>query len=143
MTRSARLVTLYSAFVLMAMAANIGSQALIIWLYKGPFSVPLSVLVGTVVGLPIKYFLEKRHIFNFEAKNILHGGRIFMLYSFLGGFTTAIFWGIEWGFHRAFGTDTMRYIGGVIGLTLGNILKYHLDKQFVFVHRTNTWSKAA
>ena len=137
-----RLVVLYSAFVMMAMASNIGSQALVIWLYKGAFAVPLSVLVGTVVGLPVKYLLEKRHIFNFQSESLLHGGRIFMLYSFLGGFTTAIFWGVEWGFQIAFGTDTMRYVGGAIGLTLGNILKYHLDKRFVFVPRSKTWSEA-
>ena len=142
MSRTIRLATLYSAFVMLAMACNISSQALVIWLYNGPFSIPLSILVGTVVGLPVKYFLEKRHIFNFESESFLHGGRIFMLYSFLGGFTTAIFWGIEWGFHVAFGTDTMRYVGGAIGLTIGNILKYHLDKHFVFVHRAKTWSRA-
>jgi hypothetical protein len=26
----------------------------------------------------------------------------------------------------------MRYLGGVIGLTIGYLAKYHLDKRFVF-----------
>jgi putative flippase GtrA len=131
----ARLALLYAVFAAIATAANIGCQALVIWLYHGPYSVPLSVLVGTAAGLPIKYVLEKRHIFGFESDNLAHDGKLFMLYSVMGVFTTALFWGIEYAFHHAFGTDAMRYLGGALGLTLGYIIKYHLDKRFVFVSR--------
>lgn len=128
----ARLAVLYAVFALIAIAVNIGCQAMVIWVYKGPFAIQLSVLVGTAAGLPVKYVLEKRHIFGFESKNLAHDGRVFMLYTFMGVFTTALFWGIEYGFHAAFGTDTMRYVGGAVGLTIGNIIKYHLDKRYVF-----------
>lgn len=128
----ARLTALYAMFALIAIAVNIGCQAMVIWVYKGPFAIQLSVLVGTAAGLPVKYVLEKRHIFGFESKNLAHDGRVFMLYTFMGVFTTALFWGIEYGFHAAFGTDTMRYVGGAVGLTIGNIIKYHLDKRYVF-----------
>jgi putative flippase GtrA len=128
----ARLSVLYAVFALIAIAVNIGCQAMVIWVYKGPFAIQLSVLVGTAAGLPVKYVLEKRHIFGFESKNLAHDGRVFMLYTFMGVFTTALFWGIEYGFHAAFGTDTMRYVGGAVGLTIGNIIKYHLDKRYVF-----------
>lgn len=128
----ARLAVLYAVFALIAIAVNIGCQAMVIWVYKGPFAIPLSVLVGTAAGLPVKYVLEKRHIFGFESKNLAHDGRVFMLYTFMGVFTTALFWGIEYGFHATFGTDTMRYVGGAVGLTIGNIIKYHLDKRYVF-----------
>jgi len=128
----ARLAVLYAVFALIAIVVNIGCQAMVIWVYKGPFAIHLSVLVGTAAGLPVKYILEKRHIFGFESKNLAHDGRVFMLYTFMGVFTTALFWGIEYGFHAAFGTDTMRYVGGAVGLTIGNIIKYHLDKRYVF-----------
>ena len=133
----ARLALLYALFALIAIAVNIGCQALVIWIYKGVFAVQLSVLVGTAAGLPVKYVLEKRHIFGFESRNLAHDGRVFMLYTFMGVFTTALFWAIEYGFHVAFGTDTMRYLGGAIGLTIGNIIKYHLDKRFVFINRAH------
>ena len=129
----ARLAGLYALFALIAIAVNIGCQAMVIWVYKGPFAVQLSVLVGTAAGLPVKYVLEKRHIFGFESKNLAHDGRVFMLYTFMGVFTTALFWGIEYGFHVAFQTDAMRYVGGAVGLTIGNIIKYHLDKRYVFL----------
>jgi putative flippase GtrA len=134
----ARIAALYAVFALIATAVNIGCQALVVWRYKGVFAVPLSVLVGTVTGLPVKYVLEKRHIFCFASKSLAQDSRIFMLYSFMGVFTTALFWGIEYAFHTAFSTDIMRYVGGAIGLTIGNIIKYHLDKHFVFVHRAVT-----
>jgi len=127
-----RIAVLYAVFAAIATAANIGCQALVIWLYAGPYAVALSILVGTAAGLPIKYVLEKRHIFSFEADNLAHDGRMFALYSFMGVFTTALFWGVEYAFHTAFGTDAMRYLGGAIGLTLGYIIKYHLDKRYVF-----------
>ena len=51
----------------------------------------------------------------------------------MGVFTTAIYWGVEYAFHLIFATDTMRYVGGVIGLAIGFYVKYQLDKKYVFV----------
>ena len=131
-----RIAVLYAVFAAFATAVNICSQALVIWLYHGPYAVSLSILFGTAAGLPVKYMLEKRHIFSFESENLAHDGRMFALYSFMGVFTTAIFWGVELVFQHLFGTDAMRYLGGIIGLTLGYIIKYHLDKRYVFVKRS-------
>jgi putative flippase GtrA len=50
----------------------------------------------------------------------------------MGLATTAIFWSVEFGFDRIFGTAHMRYVGAVIGLAIGYIVKYYLDKRFVF-----------
>ncbi len=135
MTRPTRILVLYTLFAAISTAANIGCQFIVICLYIGPYAMPLSILVGTVVGLPIKYVLEKRHIFNFRADSLTHDGSMFILYSVMGVVTTALFWGIEYTFHLVFGKDAMRYLGGVIGLTLGYSIKYQLDKRFVFVSR--------
>ena len=129
----ARIALLYAAFAVLATAANLGTQALVIWAYHGSNAVPLSILIGTAAGLPIKYVLEKRHIFGFEADSLAHDGRMFMLYSGMGVLTTLLFWSVEYAFHLVFGTDAMRYLGGAIGLTAGYAIKYHLDKRFVFV----------
>ncbi len=135
MTGATRIVVLYALFAAIATAANIGCQVLVIALYFGPYAVPLSIFVGTAAGLSIKYVLDKRHIFSFKADNLIHDRSMFMLYSVMGVATTALFWGIEYAFHLVFGTDAMRYLGGVIGLTLGYFIKYQLDKRFVFVSR--------
>ena len=135
MIGATRIVVLYALFAAVATAANIGCQVLVIWLYSGPYAVPLSILVGTAAGLSIKYVLDKRHIFSFKADNLMHDRSMFMLYVLMGMHTTAMFWGIEYTSHLVFGTDAMRYVGGVIGLTLGYIIKYQLDKRFVFVTR--------
>jgi putative flippase GtrA len=52
----------------------------------------------------------------------------------MGVVTTAVFWGFEFGFDHLFGTREMRYAGGVIGLAIGYVAKYQLDKRFVFRH---------
>ncbi|MCW8905834.1 MAG: GtrA family protein [Sedimenticola sp.] len=131
----ARIAILYALFAAVATAANLGAQAMVIWLYSGIHAIELSILVGTLTGLPIKYVLEKRHIFEFRSDGLAHDGRLFFLYSFMGIFTTLLFWLIEYMFHWMFGTDAMRYLGGAIGLTIGYVIKYRLDKRFVFVAR--------
>ena len=130
-----RLAVLYSVFALIAIAVNISCQALVIWIYKGSFALQLSILVGTAAGLPVKYVLDKKYIFRFQSKNITHDSQVFMLYICMSVFTTAIFWTVEYGFHVAFGTYAMRYTGGVIGVMIGNIIKYRLDKKYVFQKR--------
>jgi len=127
------IAVLYTIFAAFSVAINIGAQMLSIFYYKGLYSVEVSILIGTAAGLPLRYLLEKRYIFAFKSNNIVHDGRLFVLYSFMGVFTTAIFWGVEYAFHFIFATDAMRYVGGVIGLAIGFYVKYQLDKKYVFV----------
>ena len=136
MRKVARIAILYSLFAVAATAANLGAQALVIWFYSGLYAIEFSILVGTLTGLPIKYVLEKRHIFEFSSDGLAHDGRLFFLYASMGIFTTLLFWLIEYAFHWVFATDAMRYLGGAIGLTVGYVIKYRLDKRFVFVTRT-------
>ena len=122
----------YAIFALIATAANISAQDLLIRAYSGEFSVIASVTLGTGVGLVVKYILDKRYIFRFQACSVGHDTRIFALYTVMGMATTMIFWGFEFGFHHVFETKEMRYLGGVLGLAIGYLAKYHLDKRYVF-----------
>ena len=138
MTKTAtKIAVLYTLFAVLSTAINIGSQMLSIWIYKGPLSVEISILIGTAMGLPLCYFLEKRYIFNFTSKNLVHDGKLFIFYSAMGVITTLIFWGTEYAFHLIYDTDFMRYLGGVIGLSIGFYVKYQLDKKYVFVNSSN------
>ena len=130
-----RIALLYAAFAALATVANLLTQAAVVWAYRGPYALPLSVLAGTAVGLPIKYVLEKRHIFAFQAESLSHDGHMFIIYSAMGVLTTLMFWGVEYAFHVVFGTDAMRYLGGAIGLSVGYVIKYQLDKRYVFIPR--------
>lgn len=132
--KAAKIAVLYALFAVLSTAINIGSQMLSIWIYKGPLSVEISILVGTAMGLPLRYFLEKRYIFNFKSKNLAHDGKLFIFYSIMGVITTLIFWGTEYAFHLVYDTDLMRYFGGIIGLSIGFYVKYQLDKKYVFVN---------
>jgi len=132
MKRTTTLLILYALFASITIVINIITQILFINFYTGIFFVQLSVLIGTLVGLPVKYLLDKRYIFGFESKNMSHDAKLFSLYTIMGLFTTGIFWSIECCFHEIFGTDRMRYVGGVIGLIIGSFLKYQLDKRYVF-----------
>jgi putative flippase GtrA len=127
-----KFVVLYILLAALSTIANIGSQDIAIRIYTGIYSVELSILVGTAVGLLVKYALDKRFIFRFQARDVVHETRTFAIYTFMGAFTTLIFWGFEYGFHHLFQSKELRYLGGVIGLAIGYATKYQLDKRFVF-----------
>jgi putative flippase GtrA len=127
-----KLAVTYTVFAIIATIANIAAQDITVHIYIGMYSIILSVIAGTAVGLVIKYILDKRYIFRFQTRNITHNSKIFVLYTLMGIVTTLIFWFFEFGFNHLFQTKQMRYFGGVIGLALGYIVKYQLDKRFVF-----------
>ena len=138
MTKTAtKTVVLYTLFAVLSTAINIGSQMLSIWVYEGPFSVEVSILIGAIMSLPLRYLLEKRYIFNFTGTNLVHDGKLFVFYSAMGAITTLIFWGTEYAFHLIYDTDFMRYLGGIIGLSIGFYVKYQLDKKYVFLNSYN------
>jgi hypothetical protein len=127
-----RLTAAYAGFAAVSIAANIGSQHLALKGYRGPHAIVGSMLVGTAVGLAVKYLLDRRFIFRYGRRETSHEVRTFALYATMGLATTAIFWAFEWAFELVFASDTMRYVGAVIGLCLGYWLKYRLDKHYVF-----------
>ena len=125
----------YSGFAILAMAANIGAQDVAIRLYDRAYAVTLSVMVGTAIGLLVKYLLDKRYIFRYQVRGLSHDTQTFLLYSLMGVITTLVFWSFEFAFHYLFEIKAMRYLGGIIGLAIGYMAKYQLDKRFVFVER--------
>lgn len=131
------MIVLYVFFVMIAITVNLMTQAFVIAVYAGAYVVELSILAGTGTGLLVKYVLDKRHIFEYTSESLVHDGRLFVLYSFMGLFTTALFWGVEYAFQWLWGTNAMRYLGGAIGLTLGYFIKYRLDKHYVFINRSS------
>lgn len=132
MFASSKLAINYAILALIATAANIGAQDIVIRAYSGAFDVLVSVVLGTGVGLVVKYILDKRYIFRFCVCSVAHDTQTFALYTVMGLATTVIFWGFEFGFHHIFKTTEMRYLGGVIGLAFGYLTKYNLDKRYVF-----------
>ncbi len=127
-----KIALMYTIFAIFATVANIGGQELSTRLYQGPFAITLSIFVGTGVGLVLKYWLDKRYIFQYQTISIQHGSKTFYLYTVMGLITTVIFWGFEFAFDAIYQTKEMRYIGGIIGLAIGYYVKYQLDKKYVF-----------
>jgi Predicted membrane protein len=133
-----RLAALYVFFAALSTLANIASQWAAASLAAGlRHEIYLSMAVGTVVGLVVKYVLDKRWIFRYATRDGLHDARTFALYTAMGGLTTLIFWGTELAFDAVFQDNRMRYVGAVAGLAAGYLLKYQLDKRFVFVSRNH------
>lgn len=124
----------YILFAAVATGCNLGTQAFMDRLYAGSYAVYVSLFAGTLVGLVVKFVLDKRYIFHDRRSGPVRTGWQFICYGLTGVLTTAIFWGLELGAHYVFQTRLARYLGGAVGLALGYWLKYHLDKRLVFAH---------
>lgn len=122
----------YTLFAALATTINLLSQAAMMAVYGGAYALYLAMAVGTVTGLLSKYVLDKYFIF--AQRSALGAADLhrLWLYTLTGGFTTALFWGMELGFEYWYGTPQARYLGAVIGLSVGYAVKYRLDKRFVF-----------
>lgn len=127
-----RIALLYGLFAALAILVNIGSQQFVLMIYQGPLSIYPAILAGTATGLIFKYVMDKRYIFNFYSKDLSEDMSTFGLYTATGIATTLLFWATELAFDWIFGTLTARYTGAVLGLSVGYVIKYQLDKRFVF-----------
>ena len=125
-------VFLYIYFSLIAMTLNIFSQYLVFSLHDNEYTIYVAILVGTTLGLISKYSLDRVYIFKYNINNIYDYSKNFALYTFTGIFTTLIFWIFEYSFYILFDNNVAKYIGAIIGLTIGYTVKYVLDKKFVF-----------
>jgi putative flippase GtrA len=128
------LILRYTAFAVLAVVANLATQRIVL---SGTAEVDatrfaLALGAGTLVGLVVKYVLDKRWIFFDETRGARAQGRQFFMYSLMGVATTAIFWVTETAFWLVWGTDFAREAGAVLGLTIGYVTKYLLDRRFVF-----------
>ncbi len=133
----ARLATFYLLFGVIATAFNLGAQAIvheILELRPGEIGLIywFALAVGTGVGLVIKYVLDKRWIFKDQSAGAAAHGKRFALYTVMGIATTVIFWGMQTAFFQIWRTETMLYVGGGLGLMIGYVVKYQLDKMYVF-----------
>ncbi len=135
MLSTSTLVLRYSAFAALATTVNILTQAACALLYTGRYELYVAILAGTCTGLVTKYMLDYHWIFQSQAVTLCTYTIKFTFYSLTGVFTTCIFWGTELAFAAAGDAHWLRYLGAVLGLSVGYVLKYHLDKYFVFRER--------
>ena len=127
--------TLYVAFAFAATIVNLFTQEITSTLFQYEYEIIVSMFTGTLAGLIVKYLLDKKFIFKFETKDQKQDVTTFFFYSLMGVLTTFLFWVTEYTFDLWFETKTMRYVGAVIGLSIGYVTKYYLDKKYVFIER--------
>ncbi len=128
----------YALFALLATAVNLGIQGLVLESSRSPAALYLAIGVGTAAGVVLKYVLDCRFIFAYVNRPIRENLITFVLYTFMSGVTTAVFWGVELSFDAIFSAEHAKYLGAAVGLTLGYTLKYQLDKRFVFSRRPSS-----
>ncbi len=126
------LILRYALFAVLATITNLATQRLVLSVNDAGLGFAVAVGAGTIVGLVIKYLLDKRWIFYDAGTGLKAHGQKFTLYTGMGVITTCIFWGTETAFWLVWQTDAMRELGAGLGLAIGYVAKYNLDRRFVF-----------
>jgi putative flippase GtrA len=122
----------YALFAVIATTSNFASQEASLRLYSGGAGLTISILCGTIIGFGVKYILDKRYIFfDLRASAMREMAKV-LLYAFTAVATTLIFWSFELGFWAIWSNSFAKYTGASIGLGIGYVVKYTLDRRFVF-----------
>tara|TARA_B100000959_G_C14500691_1_gene427069 strand:- start:11 stop:418 length:408 start_codon:yes stop_codon:yes gene_type:complete len=125
----------YAIFAVISIFFNLLFQYLSFLIYSDFGELYVAMFFGTLSGLVVKYILDKKFIFYHTPTDKKDNVKKFTLYSLMGVFTTIIFWGTEIAFDTLFQDPNAKYLGAVIGLSIGYIVKYFLDKKYVFIHK--------
>jgi putative flippase GtrA len=122
----------YAACAVAASAINLSVQWGILSVDTSGRGLAAALLAGTACGLVAKYVLDKHLVFEASAVGPVSEARRFSLYTATGVVTTALFWAVEAAAHAVFGSAAAVTFGGAVGLALGYVLKFALDRRFVF-----------
>lgn len=128
------MLALYLVFAMLGTLSNLGTQELVV--RSAPAApLTLSIGIGTIVGFLLKYALDKLWVFRDG-----YGGHRdelvkVTLYGAFSIVTTLIFWAFELSFWEIWRSDLAKYGGAVLGLGIGYITKFMLDRTFVFQMR--------
>ena len=125
----------YTVFAAISTLFNLLFQYFSFFVYTGFGALYVALFIGTLAGLVVKYILDKKFIFYHVIENKKDDAKKFALYSLMGVFTTVIFWGTEIAFDALFENPNAKYMGAVIGLSIGYVIKYFLDKKYVFIYK--------
>ncbi|MCJ2068454.1 GtrA family protein [Methylobacterium sp. J-030] len=124
----------YVMFAFVATFANLATQELVIRITP-VVPLTLSILAGTATGFVLKYVLDKRWVFSERYASPAREIYKVALYGAFSVGTTLVFWGFEIAFWSLWRTDFAKYTGAAIGLTIGYVAKFALDRTFVFTER--------
>ncbi len=122
----------YVLFAVLSTLFNLLFQFFSLLIYDQIYGLYLAMFIGTLAGLICKYILDKKYIFYYQTQGHQDNLKTFIFYAFTGIFTTAIFWSTELFFNMTFNLEYAKYLGAILGLSMGYLLKYQLDKVIVF-----------
>ena len=126
------IIVRYFVFAVIATVLNLLFQYFSFIVYDGFGSLYIAMSIGTLIGFTSKYFFDKNYIFYYVNKGNENEANKIFLYALTGVFTTAVFWVFEIGFDIMFDFNIAKYIGATIGLSIGYIFKFFLDRKIVF-----------
>ncbi|MFN0201742.1 MAG: GtrA family protein [Bacteroidia bacterium] len=89
-------------------------------------------LTGIGSGFFLKYFLDKKYVFDYQAETRKEAAKTVSLYALMSSFTTLFLFAFSELYEWCFRNEYALYVGWALGLAIGYTIKFFLDKKFVF-----------
>lgn len=125
-----RALTLYVLFAGAAVGLNVLVQRLVFAVYHGPQTIVVAMVVGAGVALTAKYFLDRKWVLG--VRHAADEEEI-IKYAMAGATITLVFFAFQYTIWIFYQTDLARDIGIVLGMAVGYLIKFLIDRKFVFV----------
>lgn len=126
----------YLLFGFLASALNIGSQAISFYFMgRDTQDVFIAMVVGTAVGFVFKYYVDKKVIFKHTSITVSMEGVVALKYTLFSILTTLVYILFEMFAHTYFEHCCKEEVGAALGLLVGYIIKYYLDKHYTFINK--------
>ena len=129
---SGSLVARYILFAVIATILNLLTQRVILHIHNDQIFFIIAIAMGTLIGLAVKFILDKRWIFKEVQTQFIETSRQFLAYTITGVATTGLFWAMELSFWYIWNNHCARELGAVLGLMIGYSIKYQIDRRYVF-----------
>lgn len=126
-------IVLYFIFAIISIILNISIQELFfIFIGRESQVLAIAMVIATIVSFVFKYFMDKFYVFNSKSETKKEEVKKVFLYGFFSVFTTLIYMVVEFAFHISFSFQHKEELGAMLGLTIGYIVKYIIDKKITF-----------
>jgi putative flippase GtrA len=134
------MIILYLVFAALTIALNLGVFTFCKWFLEKNITAEkyqiyikyFSKLAGIAAGFVVKYALDKIYVFDDISQNVAEEVKKVGIYGLFSVFTTVLLFLISEVIERNVNWKHKTHIAWLIGLIVGYVIKFFLDKTFVF-----------
>lgn len=126
-----KIVAKYSFISFISILFNVIAQFIFTKLFYYNYNFLIEMFLGSISGVTVKIILDRTYIFYYMNEKSIGNILRFVVYSFFEIISILLFIILEVIFNFFIPIPFSRYLGVIIGLSIGYSIKYHFDKRYI------------